>query len=230
MNKIILLIISKFVFCNLNLNKNYNDKNGSSSLNLNAKKDSLKKKNLLFSIIVKYSWDKILPFIKSFMRNDFRNCDIIFFVSQVTPSLINNLKSYGIYVYVIKDKLDSSHRIYQYRWKLYRDYLKDNKSRYNIVLSVDIRDTIFQKEFFNLYENHEPFIGFSYESATINKLIHKDWIIDTFGYEIFKTIKDKRTINAGTIWGTSDKFYEFSNILYNKLLEYPQVLDQTLLN
>ena len=228
MIKIILLIALKLVLCEKIFNINYNEKN-SRNISFSPKLNS-KKKNLLLSIIIGYSWDKILPFVKSFIRINFRNCDIIFFVNQVSPKVINNLKSYGIHVYLIRDKLYNSTEIYQYRWKLYRDFLNDHKSKYNIVLSVDIRDTIFQKEFFSLYENHEPFIGFSYESANLNKLIYNEWIINTFGYEIFKRISNERTINAGTIWGTSDKFYQFSKIFCNKLSEYPEAIDQTLLN
>ena len=45
-----------------------------------------------------------------------------------------------------------------------------------------------------------------------------------------KTLENKRVINAGTIWGTLNEFYEFSNILYEKLSIYPRVIDQTLAN
>ena len=172
---------------------------------------------MLFTYIVKYSWEIILPFIKSLIRINLINCDIIIFVNQVTQTVMNNLKSYGLKFYEIKVKLNNAYEIYQYRWKLYRDYLNENESKYNIVLSVDVRDTIFQKDFFHLYENSGSFIGFSYESATLIQLIHKEWIINTFGNETFKIIENKRTVNAGTIWGTSDNFLRFINIFCNKL-------------
>ena len=103
--------------------------------------------------------EKILPFLKSFIRVDSRNCDMVFFVNQVTPEIISNLKSYGVIVYEIKEKIIGSYNIFK-RWKVYRDFLNDNKSKYNIVSSDDIRDTIFQKEFFSLYKNYSYLLDF----------------------------------------------------------------------
>ena len=40
-----------------------------------------------------------------------------------------------------------SYNIYKIRWKFYRDYLNYNKSKYNIVLNDEIKDTLFQGEF-----------------------------------------------------------------------------------
>jgi len=221
MKNIIIFVLVNIFIANQNIN-NLNNFNNNDMI-------KFKRKNLLFSIIVKYSWEKILPFLKSFIRIISRNCDIVFFVNQVTPEVISNLKSYGVNVYKIKEKIIGSYNIYKIRWKLYRDYLNNNKSKYNIVLSVDIRDTIFQGEFFSLYENYSSFIGFSYESATLNKLIKKDDLINAIGVENFKSIENKRTLNAGTIWATSNIFFEFANILYNKLLEI-RILDQCLVN
>ena len=196
----------------------------------NSTKRIFKKKNLLLSVIVKYSFEKILPFLKSLIKSGLENCDIVFFINQISETTINFLKSFGIILCEIPVKLDNASIIYKYRWKFYRDYLIENKEKYNIVLSVDIRDTIIQNEFFKFYENNEPFIGFSFESANIEKIISKDWIINNFGIKQLKTIENKRVINTGTVWGTLNEFYEFSNVLYEKLSIYPPVIDQTLAN
>ena len=230
MKKIILFILLRILICNYNSNiecLNKKIKFYSNNQNSTKRKD---KKNLLLSVIVKYSLEKVLPFLKSFIRSGIKNCDIVFFINQISESTINYLKSFGIILCEIPGKLDDPLIIYKYRWKLYRDYLLENKEKYNIILSVDIKDTIIQNEFFKFYENYKPFIGFSFESANIEKLINKDWIINNFGIKPLKTIENKRVINAGTIWGTLNEFYEFSNILYDKLRIYPTVIDQTLLN
>ena len=174
--------------------------------------------------------EKILPFLKSLIRSGIGNCDVVFFINQISETCINYLKSLGIILCEIPGKLDDPLIIYKYRWKFYRDYLIENKEKYNIVLSVDIRDTIIQNEFFKFYENSKPFIGYSFESANIENIINKDWIINNFGNKLLKTLENKRVINAGTIWGTLNEFYEFSNILYEKLSIYPRVIDQTLAN
>ena len=197
---------------------------------VHRKNFSSNKKNVLLGLIAKYNWETILPFIKSLIKSRFDNCDIVMFVSEVTFDVIDNLESFGIIVYKIKEKFKDSSQIFMERWNIYKNYLSNNKEKYKLVLSVDIRDTIFQKPFFEIYENYSNFIGFSYENATLDRLINKDWIINKFGIELFNAIKDQKTINAGTIWGSSDKFIEFSKNLYENLLIYPGVVDQSLLN
>ena len=189
-----------------------------------------KKRNLIFTIIVNYPWKKILPFIKLLFKANFGNCDIVIFISKLSKSVINNLKSYGVIIIEIPFKIEAIHYIYKYRWKLYMDFLKNNKNKYNLVLSVDIKDTIIQKEFFYLFEKLDNFIGFSFEDIILNESINKGWILNTIGIKSFESICNERIINAGTIWGTLNQFLEFSNILYQKLRIYPEAADQSVVN
>ena len=235
MKIIILFLCLKLLLFNFYVNstKAYINNNtaGNATLDLKLKSDKtiLKKKNLILSTIIRFSWDKILPFIKSIIKINNRNCDIVIFIGEVSQRVKDNLKSFGVIVYEIQTKLKSTSHIFRQRWKLYSDFLNNNKDNYNLVLSIDLRDTIMQSEFFSLYDNYTNFLGFSYESANIDKLIEKNYIIDTFGYDIYKSIENKRTINCGTVWGTLDYFLNFSNIAYNKLLKY-FTIDQTIIN
>ena len=234
-----------FIFilsCNLIKNNSFsNNKSFNSEISFNTNrsfsiesklkfhKSVKQKKNLILSTVVRYSWDKIYPFIKSLANINNRNCDVVIFVSEVSQLVKDNLKSFGIIVYEISTKIKDSIYLFRHRWKLFSDFLEKNRKNYNIVLSVDLRDTIIQKNFFSLYENYSNFLGFSYESSTINRLIKKEFIIETFGEEIYKSIENKRNINCGTIWGTIDVFIEFSKIIYKTLLKY-FTIDQTMLN
>ena len=235
MKIIIYILYLKLLLCNFyeNNTKTYINNNtaGNVTLDLNLKSDKtiLKKKNLILSTIIRFSWDKILPCIKSIIKINNRNFDIVIFIREVSQRVKDNLKSFGVIIYEIQTKLKSTNHIFRQRWKLYSDFLNNNKDNYNLVLSIDLRDTIMQSEFFSLYDNYTNFLGFSYESANIDKLIEKNYIIDTFGYDIYKSIENKRTINCGTVWGTLDYFLKFSNIAYNKLLKYFTV-DQTIIN
>ena len=236
MKKILIFIILKFLICNKTINNNKfalnieKISNDDDALKVPLNNFSSNKKNVLLGLIVKYNWETILPFIKSLIKSKFDNCDIVMFVSEVTFDVIENLQSFGIMVYKIKEKLKDSSQIFMERWNIYKNYLSINKEKYKLVLSVDIRDTIVQKQFFEMYENYSNFIGFSYENATLDKLINKDRIINKFGIELFNTIKDHKTINAGTIWGTTDKFIEFSKNIYENLQIYDGLVDQALLN
>ena len=151
------------------------------------------------------------------------------FVHGVSQKVNNILKSFGIIIYEIPENLINM-KIFNIRWKIYSDFLKNNIDKYNIVLSVDIRDTIIQSDLFSLYDNSKPFLAFSYEDATVERLIYNGWIIDKYGIEVFKTIKHERTINAGTVWGTITIFLEFSNLLWDRLSMFPEAVDQTVIN
>jgi len=238
MKKFIFFIILKFILNNINKNNSkiiLNNKNGiyesvrfSQSYKFINKLSA--KKNVLLGIIVNYSWEKILPFIKSLNNANFINSDIIMFISGLTKSVINNLKSFGINVYNIPNRFSDIQHIYKDRWKIYQDFLTNNKDKYNLVLSVDIKDTIFQNEFFSLYENYSNILGFSFEDLTLENSTNKYWIIERFGNDLYKKLKNKRIINAGTIWGTINTFLEFSSILYKNLLIYPEAIDQSVVN
>lgn len=47
--------------------------------------------------------------------------------------------------------------------------------------------------------------------------INKNWIINAYGEDLYKTIENERIICIGTIWGTVDKFSELCKIMWEKL-------------
>ena len=68
-------------------NETYNENINLTIFNINHKK-----KNLIFSIIEKYSLKEILPFFESLIKANFENCDVVMFVRKVSLTLINYLK------------------------------------------------------------------------------------------------------------------------------------------
>lgn len=187
------------------------------------------KKNVILSIMVKYSWEKALPFLKSLIKVNLQNCDIVIFVGEIKNSIINNLKSFGIIVKKIPQTY-KNFGIYNYRWKIYMDFLNENREKYEFVLSADIKDTIIQNDIFNLYQNYEKFLGLSYEASTLNEGVNKKWILETFGKEIHKKIRHEKIINAGIIWGKINEFFIFCQILWKNILIYPKTVDQCIIN
>ena len=79
-NFIILFILLQFVICNkskINLNidfKRMNETDRKITFN------SSNKKNLIISILFRFKWKKILPFIKSLIKANLQNYDIVIFV------------------------------------------------------------------------------------------------------------------------------------------------------
>ena len=184
-----------------------------------------KRKNLIMGIIEKYTLEMVLPFFKSLIHSNFNNCETIMFVRNVSEILINYLKSLGVVVYEISKEYKNV-KIINLRWKMYIDFLKEKKYSYNLVYSADVRDTFFQKDIFKYYENHDSFLGIALEDGTLLERHNKKWIIDFIGEEIYKTIQNQRIICVGSIWGTVDKFLEFSTIFWEKLIINPQNVEQ----
>jgi len=228
-NFIILFILFQVVISNksnINLNidfKNMNETDRQITFN------SSNKKNLIISTLIRFKWKKILPFIKSLIKANLQNYDIVIFVKDVKASIIHNLKSFGIKVYEISEKFENI-IVYDYRWKVYNDFLMNNRGKYKFILSMDLKDSIIQKDIFTLYRNKEHFLGFSYEHAPQKDGFTGKRILDIFGTELFEKIKNEKIINAGIVWGTENEIFKFSQILWEKLLIYPQADDQCILN
>lgn len=227
---LILFLVLELNICNeetIRININNQSRNNNS---INKTLYYNKKKNLIFGVIKRYSFTTIIPFFKSLLHANFHNCDIVMFVKSISPTLINYLKNIGVIVYEITEKY-KNFSVVKLRWKLYMNFLMKKKDEYNLILSADVRDTIFQKDIFKYYENYnKSFLGIAIEDGTLNEEFNKRWIIDFVGEEKYKIIQNERIICAGTIWGTLDKFLELSQILWEKLLISPKTYDQGIFN
>jgi len=183
------------------------------------KKDNInsnyKKKNLILGTIVNYDWKTISPFFISFKKAGFNNCDCIMFANKIEQKIINKIKSFD--VKIIQKQRILNVRINNYRYKLYEDFLRNNSDKYHLVLIIDVRDSIFQKDIFKYYENNKSILVLSLEDENLSTIINKSWFIDAFGVNIHKTIENERIICSGTILGSSDKILEFSSMIWKVL-------------
>ena len=55
------------------------------------------------------------------------------------------------------------------------------------------------------------------DGILFNEPQNKGWIINAYGEDVLNIIGNERIICVGTIWGTVDKFSEFSKIMWEKL-------------
>ena len=180
----------------------------------------IKKKNIILSIIQKYSLGQIMPFFESLIKANFENCDVVMFVRKVSPNLINYLKSINVIVYEISEKYKNIRKPTHLRWKMFIDYLNKYKDKYRLIFSVDVRDTFFQKNVFRYYENYSEFLGIAIEDGTLDDNFSKRNIINLIGAGNHRVIHNERIICMGTLWGSINKFLEFANILWEKLKLY----------
>ena len=158
-------------------NNNYDMDNNSFSFEFS--KNNRSKKNLILGIIHNYSLKRILPFFKSLIYTNITNCDIIMFVRNVSPAVINYLNKINVIVYKINKEYKEIKPTH-IRWKLYFELLKEKINQYNLVFSADVRDTIFQKDIFSYYENYSSFLGITLEDGTLSD----EWNKNNIPYQL----------------------------------------------
>ena len=201
----------------------YNTKeNSNKSDQLNNKYSNLKrklspsKKNLILGTIVNYDWKVVEPFFKSFKAVGFKNCDFVIFISRLSENTTNKIESYGVIIKYIPKEYENliPNKI---RYKLYLDFLNENKDKYNLVLHVDTRDSIFQQDFFQYYDSKKSFLGIALEEGLMNERYNKEWFIYAFGEDLYKKVENERIICSGTIWGTVDIFLQLTAQMWEKV-------------
>lgn len=139
------------------------------------------------------------------------------FVNNIQLETIKKIQSFGVIILEVPDKL-KNYGLINYRWKIYEDFIKDNKDKYNIVFTTDLRDSFFQKDIFKYFNNKKSFLGVAIEDGIISyEKFNKEWILKAYGEDVLNIIGNERIICAGTIWGTVDKFLEFSKLIWEKL-------------
>lgn len=191
------------------------------------------KKNLILGAIKNYNWEQLKPFFISLHKANFKNYDCVMFVDNLSQNTYDKLKSIGVKLYKFPKKYRGV-KVNHLRYKLYKEYLVDKIDNYNIILHVDVRDTFFQEDLFQIYKNKKDFIGLAYEDGNISQATNAIWMKGQYGKQIYEELKDKRIICSGTIWGTSKKFYELIKNIWDeiKTLSYYNlnIHDQTTTN
>ena len=185
------------------------------------------KKNLIIGSILNYSWSKVKLFFISLYKAQIKNCDFVIFVGGVSNETIKKIEKCGVTTYKIpKEVLRLRKTITLFRWKLYKDFLKENKDKYNMIFTADVRDTIFQKDVFQFFNSNKSFLGVFLEDGLMTNKANRIWVLQFCNEEEFNKIENETVICAGTIIGTADKFFEFSYELWYTVKNRKGVQDQ----
>ena len=185
------------------------------------------KKNLIIGSILNYSWSKVKLFLISLYKAQIKNCDFVIFVGGVSNETIKKIEKCGVTTYKIpKEVLRLRKTITLFRWKLYKDFLKENKDKYNMIFTADVRDTIFQKDVFQFFNSNKSFLGVFLEDGLMTNKANRIWVLQFCNEEEFNKIENETVICAGTIIGTADKFFEFSYELWYTVKNRKGVQDQ----
>ena len=189
------------------------------------------KKNLLIGIIINYSWEKIKVYFISLMKAEFENCDFVMFTKNIPEETLKNLNLYRVTTYPVPEQyLSSRYAISSYRWKIYEEFLLKNKDKYNMVFTLDIRDSFFQKDIFQYFDYNKPFLGVFFEDGNLTENINKNWLKKFLNEKDFNKIANESVICAGAVIATTDKFIELAQAEWEILKDRRDINDQSLLN
>ena len=240
-NIFIFIVLNKFLFSEsnskLNISKEIKfdlNQYKLSKENVNPRNLEFDKKNVIISIIKGYSWSLVGPFFISLISANIKNYDLILFVDKLSDETLNKIKLCGATIHEIPEQYLDYKELVKYKWKLYADFLKENKEKYNLVFTTDIRDVIFQKDIFKYFENKQnkkPFIGFTLEDINLRNPVNKHWVKQFCeNNEEYNEIADKQVISGGTIISSVDIFIEFAEILWQTLEKFSNFFDQGAIN
>tara|TARA_B100001175_G_C19417906_1_gene594565 strand:- start:208 stop:1020 length:813 start_codon:yes stop_codon:yes gene_type:complete len=169
-----------------------------------------------------YDYQIYERFIGSLFDSIENNTKLVIFIGKNDEIHLIKLKEiYENIIYFIVD--NKNEHIVNYRFKLYYDYLDNNKENYDYIFLCDSRDVLFQKNIFEhpvISNNYDLYI-FEEETnnITIDKCKFNSLYIKKSGLNIENMIYNKNIICVGTILGNVKGILsylkEFNNILYN---------------
>lgn len=180
----------------------------------------MEEKDLVIGFITDYTdYNKIKPYVNSLNRSGFTG-DKIMVVYNIGYDIANKLQEEGFIVigferdevnnrFVYKQKFNIVVSRFLHIWAI----LKQNKTKYRYVISVDVADVVFQR---NPSEYLEGGLSNPYQLIVgCENLKYKDesWGIHnmyrSFGDIATGYMQDRPIYNAGTIAGKFDTFLDF---------------------
>lgn len=198
---------------------------------LNDNSNNPDKKNVIIGLIKGYTWSIVKPFFISLITANIKNCDLVMFVEKIPEETLNKIKLCGAIIKEMPMKELGFQDLVKYRWKIFGDFIKENKDKYGLVFIADVRDVIFQKDIFQFYDNTKSFIGFTFEDITLRNQVNKNWVkYFCKNNKEYNTIADERVICGGTIIASVDKFIEFIDILWEAIANLTNFFDQGAIN
>ena len=216
----------KVIDTDFNPNKYHIENNNLRNLN------NFGRKNLIIGLIKGYNWSIIRTFFISLISANYQNYDLVIFVDKLSEETLNKIKLCGAIVIDIPQKNLNYHELVKYKWKLFSDYLKENRDKYNLVFTTDVRDVIFQKDIFKYYENNnKPFISFTLEDVTLRNQVNEHWVKQFCKNDKeYERIADEQAINGGIIISNTDLFIEFCDALLETLSKSSKIFEQGAIN
>ena len=190
------------------------------------------KKNLIIGGFTGYRFNQIKPWVTSIQEVAHSNVDLVMAVGDTDQDTKDRLTALGWQL----EHLPSNNQIpvHVLRFLPMYNYLADKWQDYDLVVSTDVKDVIFQKD------------PFAWLSANLGdkklvagsealKYCHEPWGDDnlksTYGGYVYDRFKNNTIYNVGTLGGKSDYMRDlFFNLFYNSISRPIPVVDQAVFN
>lgn len=191
------------------------------------------KENLIISGFVGYRIPQIKPYVESIKKNVTSKCKLVMAVGRTDSDTIDYLKTSGWEV--INLPIIAEIPVHVMRFLAIYDYLKDNWQKYNLIVSTDVKDIVFQLDPFdwlteNLVGDYKIVAG----SESI-RYCHEPWgnenLLQTYGEYVHAQFKENIIYNVGTLGGYSEYIKDLTfNIFFNSVQRPISIVDQAVYN
>lgn len=189
------------------------------------------KKNLIISAFAGYKFENLKPYVYS-IRDAVPDCDLVMIAGSTDSDTISQLEKLNWQIVPLPALKDVP--IHVLRFLPMYNYLYEHADDYDLVVSTDVKDVIFQ---------HDPFawlatnLGDKKLVAGSEALKYKDepWGDDnlksTYGGYLYERFCDNTIYNVGTLGGRAEYMRDlFLQLFYNSLGRPIPIVDQAVFN
>lgn len=189
-------------------------------------------KNLIIGGFTGYNYQQIRPWVDSIESVCDHTVDCVAVVGQTDKATISLLTGQGWHIEHMPDTKDVP--VHVLRFLPMYNYLHESKEKYNLVVSTDVKDVIFQRDPFAWLEQN---LGDKKLVAGSEALQYQDepWGDDNlksaYGGYVYNKFKTNTIYNVGTLGGRSEYMRDlFFNLFYNSLGRPIPIVDQAVYN
>lgn len=187
-------------------------------------------KNLIIGAFTGYNFNQLKPWVLSIDSCGFKG-DKVMVVGECSDQTRKELVKHGFILY---DMIKMQAPIHVARFLSIYDFLKENKNKYGIVVTTDVKDVYFQKDPCKwIFDT----IGDKKLVAGSESIRYKDepWgndnLMQAYGPWVHNLFKNEKIYNVGTFGGESEYVKDLCfNIVTNGINRPIPIVDQAVYN
>lgn len=189
------------------------------------------KKNLIISAFTNYNFKQLKPYVKS-IEQVAPDADKVMVVGLTDPDTRIKLTDCGWHIENLPQVKEIP--VHVLRFLPMFAYLDEHRDQYDLVVSTDVKDVVFQSDPFTWLSDNLAGKKLVAGSESL-KYQHEPWGDDnlksTFGGYVYDLFKDHVIYNVGTLGGQADYMRDlFFNLFYNSINKPIPIVDQAVFN